>query len=369
MTVIRSSLGLAALMVVSTLLGADSTTRRRLPTPVVSPQVHADRTVTFRLRAPGAGEVILNGQWPGGRVVMEENDGTWSATTEPIKPGVWEYSYSLDGVRMIDPANPVIKPMYRPRTSILHIPGKPPLLHDFQDVPHGTIRLHTYHSKSLNRARELVVYTPPAYDQRRRRTYPTLYLQHGMGDNHATWTAHGKAHWILDNLIAQKQAKPMIVVMMDGHAAGFEPSAFGQNTAAFEQDLFQDVMPFIEANYRAKVDAANRAIVGLSMGGGQSLTIGLNHLDTFGWVGGFSSATPSLDRVAQALDSPDTTARKLKLLWIACGRDDFLLERNKAFVAALEEKGIPHEWVLTEGNHSWPIWRGYLADFAPLLFR
>jgi len=350
---------------------ADPPPRRSGPPPVISPEVQADRRVTFRLQASKASEVIVAGQWPDGRAPMtKDTNGIWSVTVGPIEPGVWEYSLQMDGVSMIDPGNPAIKPMRQPRTSILHLPGNPPLIHDFQDVPHGVVREHTYRSKALGRLRELEIYTPPGYDQQTAARFPTLYLQHGSGDNQATWTAHGKAHWILDNLIAQGQAKPMVVVMMDGHAAvGGRPGGPQDNTALFERDLLEEVMPFIEANYRVKTDAANRGIVGLSMGGGQSLTIGLNHLDRFAWVGGFSASVPSKDAVAGALNASDATNQKLRLLWIAVGKDDFLRQRNEEFIAVLKDKNIRHEWQLTEGNHSWPVWRKYLAEFAPRLFQ
>lgn len=334
--------------------------------PTQSPEVAADGRVTFRLRAAKAAEVVVAGQWGGEPSPMTQGEGdVWSVTVGPVAPGVWEYSFRVDGLQMIDPGNPAIKPMREPRTSILHIPGQPPLLHDFQDVPHGVAHSHSYFSKSLGRLRELAVYTPPGYDTQADARFPTLYLQHGSGDNQATWVVYGKAHWILDNLIAQGKARPMVVVMMDGHAT-LDRQA---NTQAFEQDLLQDVMPFVEANYRVKTDAASRCIAGLSMGGGQSLTVGLNHLDQFAWVAGFSASAPSREVVATALDNPASTNEKLKLLWIACGKDDFLLKRNEDFVSVLNEKGIRHEWRLTEGNHSWPIWRGYLGELAPKLFQ
>lgn len=340
-----------------------------MPVFVRSPEIGTDRSVTFRLRAPQAHEVSVNGQWPNGRLIMARgSNDVWSVTSGPIDPGVWEYSLNVDGLSMIDPGNPAIKPMREPRTSILHIPGEPPLVHDFQDVPHGTVRTHTYRSKVLGRLRGLAVYTPPDYE-RGRGKYPTLYLQHGSGDNQDTWVAHGKAHWILDNLIAAGKAKPMVVVMMDGHAAvGGAGGAFQDNTALFERDLLEEVLPFVESAYRVRRDAASRGIVGLSMGGGQSLSIGLRHTDLFAWVGGFSSATPAPDAVPKALAEASVTNRRLKLLWIACGKDDFLLKRNQEFIQALEEKKVQHTWRLTEGNHSWPVWRVYLAEFAPLLF-
>jgi enterochelin esterase family protein len=300
--------------------------------------------------------------------MAKDTNGVWSVTLGPIEPGVWEYGFQVDGLSMIDPGNPAIKPMREPRTSILHLPGNPPLIHDFQDVPHGVVHEHTYRSKSLGRLRDLAVYTPPGYNAGRRARFPTLYLQHGSGDNQATWTVHGKAHWILDNLIAQRRAKPMVVVMMDGHAATPGPGATN-NTALFERDLLEDVMPFIETNYRVRTDAASRAIVGLSMGGGQSLTIGLNHPDRFAWVGGFSASVPAREAIPAVVENPASVNRKLKLLWIGCGRDDFLLKRNEEFIALLDEKELRHEWHLTDGGHSWPVWRIYLAELAPRLFQ
>ncbi|MCX5643996.1 MAG: alpha/beta hydrolase-fold protein [Phycisphaerae bacterium] len=345
---------------------------RQRQAAVRSPQVRADGRVTFQLRAPKAAEVVVLGQWPDGRAAMTKDaNDVWSVTVGPVPAGVWEYSLQVDGLQMIDPGNPAIKPMREPRTSILCIPGRPPLLSEFQDVPHGTVRQHTYFSKSLGRVRELMVYTPPSYDKQADARFPTFYLQHGSGDNQATWVVHGKAHWILDNLIAPGKARPMVVVMMDGHAAvgGRSGGPQDNNTMAFQRDLLEDVMPFVEANYRVKTNAANRAIAGLSMGGGQSLTIGLNHLDKFAWVAGFSSSAPSREAVAGLLNDPAGANAKLKLLWIGVGKDDFLLQRNQQFIATLKEKDIPYEWHLTEGTHSWPVWRGYLADLAPKLFQ
>jgi len=364
------SIAAIALSGVETSVLAQPSDARRPRAATQSPQMEADSRVTFRLRAPQAEEVAVAGQWGGEPVPMTKGEGdVWSVTVGPIAPGVWEYSFRVDGMQMIDPGNPAIKPMREPRTSILHIPGRPPLLHDFQDVPHGVVRNHSYFSKSLNRLRELAVYTPPGYDRQPDTRFPTLYLQHGSGDNQATWVVHGKAHWILDNLIAQGKARPMVVVMMDGHAADRSATGPQGNTGAFERDLLQDVMPFVEANYRVQTDATGRAIAGLSMGGGQSLTIGLNHLDQFAWVAGFSSSAPSEEAIADLLADPAAANKRLKLLWIACGKDDFLLKRNETLVSLLKEKGIQHEWHLTEGNHSWPVWRIYLADLTPKLFQ
>lgn len=346
--------------------------RRPSRAPIVSPEIGADRQVTFRLRAPKASEVVVAGQWKNGRSAMtKDTNDVWSVTVGPIDPGVYEYSFQMDGVSMIDPANSAIKPMRQPATSILHLAGNPPLVHDWQEVPHGVLHTHGYFSKVVNRVREVVVYTPPGYGQQPERRFPTLYLQHGSGDNQSTWTVHGKAHWILDNLAAQKKAKPMVMVMMDGHAAwGDIPrSGPGSNSQLFERDLLEEVMPLVEANYRVLPEAANRALVGLSMGGEQALRIGLNHLDQFAWVGGFSAAIPANESMTGVLGNAAAANEKLKLLWIGCGKGDFLLKMNEGFIATLQEKNLRHEWHLTEGDHSWPIWRGYLADLAPRLFQ
>jgi enterochelin esterase family protein len=338
--------------------------RRRADAPIRSPEILADHKVTFRLRAPKANEVVVQGQWKDGRAAMTKTNDVWTVTVGPIEAGIWEYSFNVDGLTMVDPANTWIKPQREPRSSILHIVGEPPKVWDFQDVPHGTVHSHAYRSKAVGRLREMMVYTPPGYEHGTKK-YPLLVLQHGSGDNQATWTVHGKAHWIIDNLIAQKKAEPMVVVMLDGHAGS--PGLGGNNTDMFEKDLLEDVLPFVEETYRVKKGPENRGIVGLSMGGGQSLTVGLKHLDKFAWVGGFSSATPNKDTVEKTLTDPNTN-KKLKLLWIGVGKDDFLLKRNEEFIAMLKENNIKHEWEVTEGNHSWPVWRNYLAVFVPKLF-
>jgi enterochelin esterase-like enzyme len=368
---------LALCLVQFTALGqAPSTNRPAFTPPPNSPEVHADRTVTFRVRATKAAEVSVSGEWPGGtRQMTKDDNGVWSVTIGPLEPDVYGYTFSIDGFRTLDPVNSGVKPMRSPTTSVLEVPGNPPRIWEFQDVPHGAVRLHDYRSKSLDRLRHLRVYTPPGYDHGSRR-YPVLYLFHGSGDNDATWTAFGHAHWILDNLIAAGKANPMIVVMTDGHA--YSPQFTGmpstnmisRNITDFERDLLGDVLPWVESNYRVRKEAASRAIAGLSMGGGQSLTIGLNHPELFGWVGGFSSFVRDPEMaLAKALANPDAMNKKLKLLWIACGKDDRLIDNSRQFVEVLKKNGIRYEFLETEGNHSWPVWRRYLADFAPLLFQ
>jgi enterochelin esterase family protein len=349
------------------------------PAPVISPEIQSDGSVTFRVRAGQAEEIALRGQWTRQPLPMERGDsGVWQVTAEKVPAGVWEYSFQVDGLNVLDSLNPVFKPQREPARSILHIPGTPPHPWDWQDIPHGTVHQHDYASTALGRRRELVVYTPPGYEQAtaadRPARYPLLVLQHGSGDNHLTWVVHGKAHWILDSLIAAGRAKPMIVVMLDGHPLGrtergASPLGRGAATDAFRRELFEDALPLVESLYRVRSRPEDRAIAGLSMGGGQSLSVGLRNLDRFAWVGAFSAAPPSTDVVQSITADPAATNAQLKLLWIGCGRDDVLRQRNEDFVAALKDKGLQHDWQLTDGDHSWPVWRRYLTEFAPKLFQ
>jgi enterochelin esterase family protein len=306
--------------------------------------------------------------------MTRDEQGTWAVTVGPLDADLYGYSFSVDGFQTLDPGNPAVKPMRSPRTSILEIPGDPPSLHEFQDVPHGTVRVHAYRSQSLGKRRGLYVYTPPGYDKDPGARYPVLYLLHGSGDNEATWSVFGRAQWITDNLLAQGKAKPLVIVMPDGHAApprapGASVEGRSRNASAFERDLLEDVIPFVEANYRLRDDQESRAIAGLSMGGGQSLTIGLNHADRFASVGGFSAAVFDPENaLAAALADPKGTDSALRLVWIACGKDDRLIENARQFTGILREKGIRHEFQTTEGGHSWPVWRRYLEEFLQRLF-
>lgn len=342
--------------------------------PVVSPEIGEAGHVTFRLKAPQAKAVQVRGQWAKDPLPLTQGaEGVWSVEATAVPAGIWEYSLVVDGLSMIDPTNPAIKPMREPRSSILHLPSTPPALWDFQDVPHGTVHTHSYFAKTLGRARELVVYTPPGYETENAAKYPLLVLQHGSGDNQQTWVVHGKANWILDNLLATGKARPMVVLMLDGHPLGQmrfgDPAKRVEALEAFQHELFEDALPLVESLYRVEKDPAQRAIAGLSMGGMQSLTTGLSHLDKFSWVGSFSGVPPEEAVLNAFLADPATDNAKLKLLWIAVGKDDFLRPRNEAFIAQLKDKGIHHEWQLSEGAHAWPVWRNYLAEFVPLLFQ
>ena len=342
------------------------------PTAIPGPQIEPDGKVTFRFRGGDAKEVKVRGQWTNEPIEMTRaENGAWSATAT-VPAGVWEYSFSVDGLNVLDPRNPLFKPQREPSKSILHLPSTPPASWDWQDVPHGTVHQHGYASKALGRPREAWVYTPPGYERETTTKYPLLVLQHGSGDNQATWIAHGKAHWILDNLIAQKKARPMIILMLDGHPLGQmqrnDAVKRGEAMEAFRRELTEDAMPLIESLYRVEKEPAQRAIAGLSMGGAHSLTVGLGNIGQFGWIGAFSAAPPGKEISEKLFANVAAANDKLRLLWIACGKDDFLRQRNEEFVAQLKEKEVRHEWRLTEGDHSWPVWRRYLADFAPLLF-
>ncbi len=241
-----------------------------LPAPLVSPEIHADRSVTFRFKAPDAAKVEVWGDWapPTPPPVKDEN-GVWTTTVGPLAPDIYGYSFRVDGRSQLDPQNTWFKPSRSIETSVLEIPGAASVPYARQPgVAHGEIHLHDYDSKALGITRRLRVYTPAAYQTNGKTRFPILYLLHGAGDNEAVWTEFGRAHLILDNLIAAKKAVPMIVVMTDGHAVtGNSPDSRAQNVAAFERDLLGDVMPFVEARYRVRQDRNHRAIAGLSMGG------------------------------------------------------------------------------------------------------
>jgi enterochelin esterase-like enzyme len=356
------------------LLAISAPAQNARPPRIVSPQIEDGQKVIFRLRAAKAAEVVLQGQWDKHPVPMARDaDGVWSAVVPNTPAGIWEYSFTVDGLNVIDPGNPEIKPQREPGKSILHIPSTPPAPWDWQDVPHGTVHIHDYQSKALGRQREIWVYTPPGYENDSAKKYPLLVLQHGSGDNQQTWVQHGKANWILDNLIAEGKAHPMVIVMLDGHPLGTpsfqDPAKRGAAMEAFQRELFEDALPLVESLYRLEPGPANRAIAGLSMGGGQSLTVGLGNPDRFAWIGAFSAAPLGPEASEKFLADPAADNAKVRLLWIGVGKDDFLRQRNEDFVAALKEKGIHHEWVLSEGGHAWPVWREYLAEFAPLLFK
>jgi len=352
-------------------------------------EVRPDRTVVFRLAAPDAASVKLNGDFPqappaiegaqppsASRDMIKGDDGVWTITVGPLHPAVYNYSFTVNGVRNIDPGNPMVKRGDRSSESMFEVPGEKPAIYDIQQVPHGTVHINWYHSVSLGAPRSIYVYTPPGYEEGKSKL-PVLYLLHGSGDTEAGWVDIGRANLILDNLLAAGAAKPMIVVMPYGRPLPevmLVPSA-GRGPAnaddLFGNDLLQDVIPYVEKLYRVSAKADDRALAGLSMGGGQALRIGLGHLDTFHYIGAFSAAARGNPEEAfkDFFADPAAANKELKLFYIACGKEDGLFAGSQALNDALEKHQIKHRFAPSEEGHVWRNWRDYLADFAPRLFR
>lgn len=343
---------------------------------VVSPEVHSDGRVTFRIRAPKASEVTFFGDWMPVNTkekMTRDGEGVWSVTLGPLPPSIYLYTFTLDGVTIADPVNPRVKLRSQTSASLVEVPANPPALWQARNVPHGSVEINWHHPAVLGgEPRWVWVYTPPGYERERSRRYPVLYLLHGSNDTAGGWTLAGHANFILDNLLAEKRAVPMIVVMPYGHAVPYDAPREKQaeNAALFEEYLLKDVLPWMEAKYRVARGRENRAVAGLSMGGGQSIRIGFGRLDLFSALGAFSAAVPADfdSRFQEVLRDAEGVNRKLKVLWIGCGRDDFLFERNRKLIERLETLRIRHTFRATEGAHTYTVWRQYLGEFAPLLF-
>jgi len=350
------------------------------PTParLISPEVRPDRSVIFRFAAPNAREVLLALEGSERRAMQQDEQGVWTLTTPPLDPDLYGYSFIADGVRMIDPLNASTKPNLLNLSSLLHVPGPAALPWEAGDAPRGIIHHHFYRSAIVGDQRDFFVYTPPGYDTTPGRPYPVLYLLHGFSDDASAWTDVGRAHVILDNLIAQGKARPMLLVMPLGYGApevvapggqGLrDPALRRRSFEKFREALFTEVMPAVEKQYRVVTNRTVRAIAGLSMGGAESLFVGLNALDRFAWIGAFSTGglDDDLDAAFPALDAK--AAAQLRLLWIACGTEDRLIETNRAIRRWLTAKQIRHTPVETSGGHTWMLWRRNLAAFLPLLF-
>ena len=367
------------LMIVSSLAWAQSQTPAQSPAPtkIVSPEVHSDNSVTFRFSAPNAKEVLFGLQGAKKVPMAKDESGVWSLTTAPLEPDFYGYTFTADGTALIDPSNYLMKPNLLNTQSQVHVPGPGTLPWEVNDVPHGTVHHQFYKSGVVGDQRDFYVYTPPGYDPRAKRTYPVLYLLHGYSDDASGWTAVGRAQVILDNLIAQGRAKPMLVVMPLGYGA---PEIVGEgldkdldlrrrNYEMFTQALLTEVIPQVESGYKVIKNRDARAIAGLSMGGTESLRTGLNNLNEFAWVGAFSSGGLSDDFSSEfpALDSKANG--QLHLLWIACGTDDSLIAINRKLREWLQSKGIEHTDIETPGAHTWMVWRRNLITFSVLLFR
>jgi enterochelin esterase-like enzyme len=383
------------------------------PPQVISPEVLPDRRVVFRLMAPQGENVGIRGTdipaLAGGRggppapPMIKGDNGVWEITLGPLEPGAYRYTFSVNGVAVIDPRNPTTSESNNNTWSLVYVPGSD--LMDTRDVPHGAVASVYYYSTALKRTRRMHIYTPPGYEAGREK-YPVFYLLHGAGDCDEAWTSVGRAGFILDNLIAAKKAKPMVVVMPAGHttrttmargaAPPPAPAAAGAPQAAprdeFAEDFVNDVMPYVEKNYRVLTDQRHRAIAGLSMGGGQSLNIAFSHLDKFAYVGVFSSgimgggpgaargaAAPGAAAPAppfgaaweqQRMAMLDNAALKkgLKLLWFSTGVDDGLIATTRNTVDLLKKHGFNPVFKESPGAHTWLNWRNYLIEFAPQLF-
>jgi enterochelin esterase-like enzyme len=353
---------------------------------VVSPEVSADHRLTFRILAPKAQAVRLSGgDIPGngqGADMTKDTNGVWEATLGPIGSGAYRYNFNVDGVTVIDPRNPATSESNNNVWSLVNVPGADFM--DTKEVPHGAVSAVTYYSTALKRFRRMRVYTPPGYELGKGK-FPVFYLLHGAGDCDDSWTSVGRAGFILDNLIAARKAKPMVVVMPAGHAGPFRMGGPRPAVDEFSQDLLNDIMPLVERNYRVYTDRKNRAMAGLSMGGGQTLNVGIPHLDKFGYLGVFSSGVfgitggnrgatnapsgPSFEEQHRTKLDDAKLKQGLKLFWFATGKDDFLVDTSRATVAMLKKHGFDVVYKETEGAHTWINWREYLHEFAPQLFQ
>lgn len=351
---------------------------RNLP---LSPEVHADRSITFRIYAPNAKEILIVGPTIvaalKGTMAMTKGDkGVWSFTTPPLDAAIYSYGFAIDGaMRVPDPANPNVEGRRWGHTSYVEVSGDPHTPRDYRAVAHGTLHTHFYDSKVLNEARGFVVYTPPGYESSKNH-YPVLYLLHGSTQTEESWSKVGGAQIILDNLLADGKAKPMVIVMPYGHIGRqMLPSSGGQGRpvagpmavamSAFEKDFMGEVIPLAKQKYRILKGSANHAILGLSMGGGQSMSAGLHHPEIFGYIGSFSGVSnyrTEMEKMGAA------TLNKYRMIWIGCGTEDSIYSANKAVSEWMTTNKVVHTFRSIPGAHVWPVWHKFLAETIPLLF-
>jgi enterochelin esterase family protein len=355
----------------------------------VSPEVGADRTITFRYNAPNATQVTVSGELDGKPYPMTKGaDGVWTVKVGPLAPDIYTYSFNVDGVIALDPRNANTKYGYGNfgPVSVVQIAGDGPAFYDVKDVPHGEVRIKPYVSKSLGLSRTAWVYTPPGYD--RGNNYPVLYLLHGAGDIESGWTMIGRANNILDNLIAEGKAKPMVVVMPLGYAiqsfwtgpsksvATTPPAPGAAPTPVIQQpfyrDFLNDLMPMIEKDYKVSKRADDRAIAGLSMGGGHTLNIAFSRPELFRYVAAMSPAANGINEqnYPAIFKDPSAINKQFKVFWLGVGKDDTLTgPGDRALNEAFTKANIKHTWKLTEGRHEWTVWRNHLNEVAGLLFK
>lgn len=352
---------------------------QKSPKRIVSPEVSSDGRVTIRYRALGANKVSVSMDGYRKHLSMtRDKSGVWSVTTDPLVPDFYAYSIVRDGLFRLDPNNPDVRPNLFVSDNSVHVPGPATLPWEMNDVPHGEVHHHVYHSNLAGDDRDLYVYTPPKYDASGNERYPVLYLLHGFSDDASAWTAIGRANVILDNLIAEGKAKPMILVM---------PLCYGTHETVrhdllvpqlrgpiapkyerFREMLVQEIIPMAESKYRVAADRDSRALAGLSMGGSETLFVGLKELDRFAYLGAFSSDVTSQFAARFAHLDPDA-ASKIRVLWMSCGKDDIFLKDNKKFRDWLAGKGIHVQWIESPGSHWWAVWRRNFSDLLPELFQ
>ena len=376
----------------------------------ISNEVAADGTITFRYYAPNAQAVTVSGELDGKpHPLTKGENGVWSTTVGPLPPDIYTYSFNVDGVTSLDPRNANTKYGYGGfgAVSVVQVSGPEPAFYDVKPVPHGEVRIRPYTSKALGLSRTIWVYTPPSYDKGK--DFPVLYLLHGGGDIESGWTMIGRANNILDNLIAEGKAKPMVIVMPLGHtiqsfwagpaksyvnpnapapgaaaggaaaggaaaggaAGGGRGTPGPQGLNAFARDLTEDIIPLVESTYKVSKRPDDRAIAGLSMGGGLTMNVAFNKPEMFRYVGIMSIGGANAEAQFPAFFAkPDAINKQFKLLWFAIGKDDALIGGGaKAFDDLLTAKGIKHTYLVTEGRHEWTVWRHHLNTFAPLLFK
>ncbi|GAB4022163.1 esterase family protein [Spirosoma koreense] len=354
----------------------------------MSPQVNADKSVTFRYLAPQAKEVRLSAQFEKAPLPMTKDaQGIWSITTSPIKPDIYPYSFQVDGITVMDPANVAFFPNERFKASLVDVPGDTPLIHALRDVPHGSVN-YEYYPSLEGTTGSLVVYTPPGYDSNPAQKYPVYYLISGTTDTEETFFKVGKTNWILDNLIAEGKVKPMIVVMPYGNIAArvaeqkggakpADPTVRDGDDAVkrandFATDLVRNVIPYTEKAYRAIPNRDNRAIGGFSRGGGQTLRTAFGNMDKFAWVCAYSSylSPQEMEKTfPQIAGKANDTNKQLKLLWVSVGSDDFLYKGTVEFMDYLKAKQVNYKSLITDGGHTWMNVKHYVAETTPLLFR
>jgi enterochelin esterase family protein len=360
---------------------------------IVSPEIHDDNSVTFRVAAPNAREVKLSGDWmpaegwvPGSADMQKDDNGVWSYTTENLSLELYAYWFMIDGIRAADQNNPFLVRDVASVMNIFIIGGGQADLYKVNDIPHGTVTKRWYDSPGLGMDRRITIYTPPGYETNSDK-YPVLYLLHGAGGDEEAWITLGRTAQIMDNLISRGKVKPMIVVMPngnviqdaapgEGHEGFYKPQFMVPKTmdGTYEAS-FTDIIKFVENSYRVKADKANRAVAGLSMGGFHSLHISRYHPNTFDYVGLFSAAIlPNQDVSSPVYNDIDGTLKKqlekgYKVYWIGIGKTDFLYQGNLDYRKKLDDMGFKYTYRESEGGHIWKNWRVYLSEFTPLLFQ